>query len=112
MILKMQDGGIEVLNLSSREMGGRCSTCDFDKVLITNLEIRLTKYTICAEFRDEYNNNVGYLSESDLMLILLRNVEDIMQNSESHFCQWFKNKVNGKCVRFVMNAKKYMKGTK
>ena len=99
MILKMVDGGIVDIDICSYENGhSRCPTCDYGRNRVTDLDIKLTKYTIHVEFQEEK----FLYSEAALMLLLLRNVDKIMKYSESHFCQWFKNKVNKYYTRFVM----------
>ena len=102
MILKMIDGGMVDLDVDLEKIHGTCSTCDFGAHTVMSVEIELTKYHLKVVFDDEQYR----FTEAQLMILLLRNAEYLMKHCESFFCQWFKNKVNGKYVKFKMEGKK------
>lgn len=102
MILRMIDGGIVDIDVDIDRIQGTCGTCDYGSHTVMEIEIDLTKYHLKVKFDDD-----GYcFTEAELMVMLLRNAEYLMNHCESFFCQWFKNKVNGKYKEFKMGAKK------
>lgn len=87
LILKLQDGGIVDIKDDMYHFDG-CPTCDYGSEYITELDITFTQYKLHIEINNMYNFGV---TQGDVMRIILKNVDKILNMTEFGFCEWLCN---------------------
>lgn len=89
VLLKMVDGGILDVR-SDLEYYEGCPTCNYGSSYINEYDIDLVTSHVHIEVSQMYEY---LLSEGDMMKLLLSNVDEIKQMTESAFTDWLKQGV-------------------
>ena len=89
MILELTDGGIIDIETDNDYISG-CPTCDYGSEYINDIVIKTTKFEATFKISQMYEYVYSY---SDLLKIILGNIDEIKNMSELSFIKWFIDKI-------------------
>lgn len=86
LLVKMKNGGI-VNIISDKNYTNGCPTCDYGSCYVNYYDIKLTTINIHIEVSKMF---YYLLSEGDMMVTILPNLDKISQMEELEFAKWLK----------------------